>query len=121
MHLRLHCSVSIATHQIAEWGTCANQLTPRVLHFSALVCSCRRYVGLCYGCLFIIILEGVFEFRNLGTTAMFLPTEDDSFSAPITVPGSIPAFGEEYSTLYVSINPQHLHTHLVCMLWRSDF
>ena len=37
MRLRLHCSVSIATHQIAEWGTCANQLTPRVLHFSALV------------------------------------------------------------------------------------
>ena len=35
--LRLHCSVSIATHQIAEWRTCANQLTPRVLHFSALV------------------------------------------------------------------------------------
>ena len=37
--LRLHCSVSIATHQIAEWRTCANQLTPRVLHFSALVLS----------------------------------------------------------------------------------
>ena len=37
VHLRLHCSVSIATHQIAEWRTCANQLTPRVLHFSALV------------------------------------------------------------------------------------
>ena len=36
--LRLHCSVSIATHQIAEWRTCANQLTPRVLHFSV---SCR--------------------------------------------------------------------------------
>ena len=35
--LRLHCSVSIATHQIAEWRTCDNQLTPRVLHFSALV------------------------------------------------------------------------------------
>ena len=27
----------IATHQIAEWGTCANQLTPRVLHLGALV------------------------------------------------------------------------------------
>ena len=38
--LRLHCSVSIATHQIAEWRTCANQLTPRVLHFSALVLCC---------------------------------------------------------------------------------
>ena len=38
--LRLHCSVSIATHQIAEWRTCANQLTPRVLHFSALVVLC---------------------------------------------------------------------------------
>ena len=38
--LRLHCSVSIATHQIAEWRTCANQLTPRVLHFSALVGVC---------------------------------------------------------------------------------
>ena len=37
VRLRLHCSVSIATHQIAERGTCANQLTPRVLHFSALV------------------------------------------------------------------------------------
>ena len=37
VHLRLHCSASIATHQIAEWGTCANQLTPRVLHLGALV------------------------------------------------------------------------------------
>ena len=40
--LRLHCSVSIATHQIAEWRTCANQLTPRVLHFSALVVCSRK-------------------------------------------------------------------------------
>ena len=87
------------------------------------ICSCRRCValGLCYGCLFIIILEGVFGFLDLGTTAMFLPMEDDSFSAPITVPGSIPAFGEDYSTLYVSINPQHLHTCLVGILWKSDF
>ena len=30
----------IATHQIAEWGTCANQLTPRVLHLGALVVLC---------------------------------------------------------------------------------
>ena len=41
--LRLHCSVSIATHQIAEWRTCANQLTPRVLHFSALVLMMSRH------------------------------------------------------------------------------
>ena len=42
--LRLHCSVSIATHQIAEWRTCANQITPRVLHFSALVTAFLRPV-----------------------------------------------------------------------------
>ena len=30
----------IATHQIAEWGTCANQLTPRVMHLGALVVLC---------------------------------------------------------------------------------
>ena len=44
----------------------------------------------------------VLQYLDLGSNAAQLSMEDDSFSSPIMVPGQIPFFNENYSSLFVS-------------------
>ena len=52
--------------------------------------------------IYFVVVVSELQYLDLGTNVMYLRMVDDSFSAPISVPGQIPVFGQVYSNVYVS-------------------